>query len=423
MKLGLQKKMVLGLLVVSAVTYGMSAFFIFVLKPYIAPEMKDWSYAVLVFILGIFWTCLLGWFAARVVVKPLMQLTLAAREASRGKLQVELPSYRFQDEVQVLLYAFGTMIANLQTMIKEMKSSVEITTQNTAALGDAVSHAAKQIEHISQTADSMNQEAERQAAWTAETSDAVEVIYASAQEVRQRADETERMTEEMLKTLHESDRILASIMEGMLTAASSGKASIHTVERLNEQAKQIGSISVTVREIADQTHLLALNASIEAARAGEQGAGFAVIASQIRKLAEQSAKAVDDINDRIVQMQAEVVEAVGLITKQVEQVNREAKKKDAATNALGNIAEATRQASDAIHVIVRSVNSQSERFSETLHRTRQMAAAVEEVTSGTRMVASATQEQTAVMQEMAASSDVLRGQADRLQEQIAKFKA
>ncbi|WP_245596007.1 methyl-accepting chemotaxis protein [Paenibacillus taiwanensis] len=423
MKFGLQKKMVLGILAVSTVTYTTSGFFIFVLKPYIAPSMSELAFDAIIFSLGIFWTCLLGWLAARFIVKPLVRLTRAAEEAAEGNLNVMLPTYPFHDEVQVLNHAFGKMIGNLQRMIQEIKSSVDVTTRNTVTLSDAMTHAAHQIEQISETADGMSHGAERQVSWSAQTTSTVEHIHTSAAAVRKRADETERMTAHMLETLSESERLLASIIDGMLNAASSGQASIATVQRLNGQAEQIGSISTTVREIADQTHLLALNASIEAARAGEQGAGFAVIASQVRKLAEQSATAVDDINDRIVQMQAEVVEAVRLITQQVETVNAEADKKEDAEQALQNIALVTRQASTAVHEIVESVNEQTERFATTLEQTRQMVAIAEEIAAGTRQVASATQEHTAVMEEMAASSDVLRGQADHLRAQIAIFKA
>ncbi|MCY9515622.1 methyl-accepting chemotaxis protein [Paenibacillus apiarius] len=422
MKFGLQKKMVFGMLIVSGVTYATSGFFIFVLKPYLAPNMGDLAYDAIIFMLGIFWTCLLGWLAASLIVKPLIQLTKAADEAAQGRLSVTLPTYRFHDEVRVLTDSFGKMIRNLQGMIAEIKSSVDISTRNTSMLGDAMTHAAEQIEHISRTAEDMNHGAEQQAVWTAQSAASVEEIHASAVAVRERASETERMTANMLDTLAESEDILKSIMDGMLRAAEAGQASIDTVQRLNEQAEQIGDISIAVREIADQTHLLALNASIEAARAGEQGAGFAVIASQVRKLAEQSAAAVSNINERIVQMQSQVVEAVGLITAQVETVSLEAGKKDDAARALNTIAEVTKQASTAVHDIATSVGQQTERFATTLQQTRKMAAVVNEMALGTRQVASATQEQTAVMEEMAASSDVLRDQAGRLKAQIEAFK-
>lgn len=423
MKMGLQLKMVLGMFVVSVVTYATSAFFIFTLKPYLAPNMSQFAYAAIVFLLGVLWTCFLGWLAIRVIVKPLIQLTKAAREASNGKLQVSMPKYHFHDEMQVLIQAFGTMVGNLKGMIHEVKSSVEISTHNTSALGDAVTQAAHQIEYISHIADNMNQGAERQAAWTAETSQAVERIHVSAEEVSDRAAKTEQLTVHMLDTLAESELMLASIIDGMMQAASAGQASIHIVKRLSDQAEQIGSISDTVREIADQTHLLALNASIEAARAGEQGAGFAVIASQIRKLAEQSASAVDNISERIIQMQGEVEKAVEQITMQVDTVSHEVEKKDDAAQALRNIAEVSREASEAISIIVQSVHHQSEQFSATLKQAQFMADAVDEVVHGTRQVASATEEQTAVMQEVAASSDMLRKQAERLQKQIALFEA
>ena len=423
MKFGLQKKMVFGMLIVSGVTYATSGFFIFVLKPYIAPNMGDIAYDAIIFMLGIFWTCLLGWLAASLIVKPLIQLTKAADEAAQGRLGVTLPTYRFQDEVRVLINSFGKMIHNLQGMIIEIKSSVDITTRNTSMLSDAMTHAAEQIEHISRTAEDMNHGAEQQASWTAQSAASVEEIHASAVAVQERAGETERMTADMLDTLAESEDILKSIIDGMLHAAEAGQASIASVQRLNEQAEQIGDISIAVREIADQTHLLALNASIEAARAGEQGAGFAVIASQVRKLAEQSAAAVSSINERIVHMQSQVVEAVGHITAQVEMVSLEAGKKDDAARALNTIAEVTKQASTAVHDIATSVGQQTERFASTLHQTRQMAAVVNEMAAGTRQVASATQEQTAVMEEMAASSDVLRDQASRLKAQIEVFKS
>lgn len=422
MKFGLQMKMVVGMLVVSGVTYATSGFFIFVLKPYLAPGMNELLYDGIIFMLGIFWTCLLGWLAARLIVKPIIQLTKAADEAAQGKLNVSLPSYRFHDEVNVLIASFGQMVHNLQHMITEIKSSVDITTHNTSTLSGAMTQAAHQIEQISCAADEMNRGAEQQAMWTASAAESVEQIHASAAAVQARAEETERMTQDMLGTLADSEEMLKSIIDGMLMAAESGQASINTVQRLSEQAEQIGDISTTVREIADQTHLLALNASIEAARAGEHGAGFAVIASQVRKLAEQSASAVNNINDRIVLMQSQVEQAVRLITKQVDIVSVEAAKKDEAANALSAIAHVTKQASKAVHDIASEVEQQTERFATTLEQTRRMASIVNEMAEGTRQVASATQEQTAVMEEMAASSDVLRDQATRLQAQTSAFK-
>ncbi|UHA74952.1 methyl-accepting chemotaxis protein [Paenibacillus sp. 481] len=422
MKFGLQKKMVLGMFVVSLVTYGTSSLFIFVLKPYIAPNMNDTLYDMLVLFKGVFWTCLLSWLAARIIVKPLIQLTKAANDAAQGNLHVSLPTYKQNDEIKVLTESFGTMIGNLRHMIAEIQSSVDITTSNTVSLSQAMTHAATQIEQISRTAEHMNEGAERQANWTSETMSTVEHIHASAITVQERAEATERMTSNMLKTLAESEDILRSIIGGMLKAAVSGQQSIEQVQRLNDQAGQIGSISVTVREIADQTHLLALNASIEAARAGEQGAGFAVIASQVRKLAEQSALAVDDINERIVHMQAQVEQAVQLITSQVKSVSAEAEKEDAATGALATIADVTKQASQAVQFIAEAVSEQTEQFATTLERTRQMTEVAGEIAAGTRQVASATQEHTAVMEEMAASSEILRSQSDRLREQTQVFK-
>jgi methyl-accepting chemotaxis protein len=127
----------------------------------------------------------------------------------------------------------------------------------------------------------------------------------------------------MLRTIEESETIVRSLVDGMMKLAHSSRESLGIVGELHDNAKQIRSISQMIGIIADQTHLLALNATIEAARAGNAGVGFAVVAGEIRKLAEESTTAVKHINQLIIRIESGVEGVVVLWKKRFSPCRRE----------------------------------------------------------------------------------------------------
>ncbi|TCZ77125.1 methyl-accepting chemotaxis protein [Paenibacillus albiflavus] len=422
MKFSLIKKMVLGIIAVSMITYGTSGFFIFVLKDYIAPQMSDWSYIIIILGLGIFWTGLLGWLAAMYLVKPLVRLTSVVNEAATGKLNVEIPEHRSKDEIHILYASFTTMLGNLKQIITDITNNSTSTNRHASDLSNALMQAASQVESISNTIIDISKGADLQADSTKNTFTTVERITDAAQDVSSKADQAFALTKNMSHTLQDSEVIVHSLVQGMLELAKSSEHSIEIVNQLDENAQEINNISVVVREIADQTHLLALNASIEAARAGEQGMGFAVVATEIRKLAEQSTEAVDNINELIKQIQNQIGLVVEQITGQVNVISVEASKGEKVNQALTAIEQAVSHTSDAVKVIVEVVSEQGVQIQKTLDETRGIAAISGQIASGARDVSAYTQEQTAIMEEVAASSEVLRNNANMLNEKIKVFQ-
>lgn len=422
MKFSVIKKMVLGIISVSLVTYGTSGFFIFVLKDYIAPRMQEWLYICIILALGIFWTGLLGWLAARYLVKPLITLTSAVNEAATGKLNIIIPEHRSSDEIHILYASFTTMLNNLKQIISEITNNSTSTNRNASDLSNALLQAANQVESISDTIIDISKGADLQAVSTQNTFVTVERISDAAQDVSNKADQAFSITKNMSQTLVESEVIVHSLVQGMLELAKSSERSIEIVNELDTHAQEINNISIVVREIADQTHLLALNASIEAARAGEQGLGFAVVATEIRKLAEQSTTAVDNINDLIKQIQTQIGLVVNQITGQVHVISVEASKGEQVNQALTDIVDAVSDTSNAVKVIVEVVSEQAIQIQKTLDETRGIAAISGQIASGAKDVSAYTQEQTAIMEEIAASSEVLRNNANDLNQKIKIFQ-
>ncbi|MGG3921768.1 methyl-accepting chemotaxis protein, partial [Geobacillus thermodenitrificans] len=193
------------------------------------------------------------------------------------------------------------------------------------------------------------------------------------------------------------------------------------IKGLGRRSEQIGSIIEAIRNIAAQTNLLALNAAIEAARAGEHGRGFAVVADEVRKLAEQSAESARQIAELIAAIQEETAHAV----QSMESVVNEVTAGTGVIRTSGETFSQIRAAVDEVAKQIRDVSasvSEMAASSEQIVRSVQLVADVAESTSaGTQEVSAATEEQLASMEEISASAASLSKMADDLQAIVRKF--
>ncbi|MNI09146.1 Methyl-accepting chemotaxis protein McpB [compost metagenome] len=422
MKLGLVKKLVIGITAVSITTYGTSALCIFILKGVIAPRVADWLYISTILTMGVFWTGFLGWLAARWLVGPLIRLTGAVNEAATGNLQVTMPNSSGKDELRVLSVSFNRMVENLRQIIIEISNHVTFTNQNTASLSHAMQHAALQIEKTAITVESISKGAEHQARSAHSTYLAVEMMTQAADHIGKQALEALTLSRGMVQTTEESSTMVRSLVKELSNLSDSNQNTIEQINRLEENAREIDHISKVVGGIAEQTHLLALNASIESAHAGQHGAGFAVVASEIRKLAEQSTAAVHNINDLIGHMQTQVSGVVTDITSHVQIVDQEAAKGEAIIQALTAMTASSHQTSGSVESITKVIADQIKEMGHSLEQIREIDDIAGQISEGAKQVAASTQEQTAVMQQIAASSEVLREHADKQTSQIRVFR-
>lgn len=420
-KFGIVKKMVVGITAVSSVTFGTSAFFLLVLKNWF-DFLPNWLFVLLTLVVGVFWTGLFGFFFSKWLLRPLLSLTAAAERAAEGRLNVQVEIGRSDDELTKLSRAFDDMLKRFVAIIGGIRDNTRQTDLHVAELQDAIGEAAKQIEEMAQQAERITAGTERQSDSAAAMRASVEQLAAAAREADDQAIGALERTRAMNASVEESEAVFRSLVEGMRQLAGLNREALEVVGRLNDYAEQIGSISVVVGDFAEQTHLLALNASIEAARAGEEGRGFVVVAQAVKELASQSGSAVKDIRQLIARIQAEVSGVVRHIERQATVAQREAKHGEESAASLEAVAHEAGEVGVMMAAIAGRLTAQADQVASALAEATQVAKVAEAIRTGAQEVSSASQEQTAVMQEIAASSETLRAKSSELRGQVAFFK-
>lgn len=419
---GLEKKLVFGIILISLITYGVSEVFIFYVKDLFFQDMNEILFVSLTFSLGVIWMGILGWIAARIMIKPLRRLTETARLAAQGDLSQEVQVSKSKDEIRDLGEAFRHMMENLRKMVGDIDANFAQTNRSVGELTDASHQAALQIENIAQTVEEIARGAERQTQATKHTVDSLQGLNQLAETVNDHTVQSKQLSDTMVVHLRQSTEVVHSLVAGIHKLVEQNQESIQAVQKLEKNAAEIGDISKVVGEIAEQTNLLALNASIEAARAGEHGRGFSVVAEEVRKLADESAKAVMAINQLIHEMQKQVGHVVERIEAQVEIATAESRKGDNTTKALETITQSIHLVVKSVDEITSLVKSQVTEMHSTMAEAEIMLSIAHQTTEGSRQVSASAQEQTAIMEEIAASAQVLRSQAESLQGQIQQFR-
>jgi methyl-accepting chemotaxis protein len=281
-----------------------------------------------------------------VVIQPLQAMTLISRDIAEGEgdLTKRVP-INGKDEIAELGKWFNVFIEKLQGMIGKV-----------AHVTDKVASASVEL---SATAEEMSKGSEGLTSRTAQTATAVEEMNATVAEVAQNSGKAAGMAQETVQTAKSGRQVVTETIDGMQQISDAVTQSASIIAALGKSSDQIGEIVRVIEDIADQTNLLALNAAIEAARAGEQGRGFAVVADEVRKLAERTTKATKEIGDMIRQIQHDTKGAVTSMEDGTQKVSSGVTLVNKTGETLGKIAEMVTQTSDMIRQIAVAAEEQS----------------------------------------------------------------
>lgn len=419
----LRKKLVLFTTVLAIITYSTSAFFIYVIFDYIKHlwPYPEPVYVIIVLLLGIIWSGILAFVAARVITKPLQRLEKVATDVANGNLNQHIEIPKSNDEIRSLSLAFDAMLKNITNIVRNINENFESTNNTVNTLNEVSTSAAQHAAAISGATEDISRGAVSAADAIQQTAEAMNQATSLAEEVQHKAEQSKSKSEEMIETLNQSKIVVNNLVQGIQSLASEQEASLKDVEHLKENAHQVESIITMVGEIAEQTNLLALNASIEAARAGEHGQGFAVVAEEIRTLADESANAVQQITGLISAIQRDVTLVVEQINSHVENSNKEAKSGAETNEVIENMSSSVVEVAEEVNTISKLVNEQLQFIQSIGEQSQEVAAIAEETSAASEQATSAVLEQNDVIQTVDQLAHELSEQSKALNEQINQF--
>jgi twitching motility protein PilJ len=266
--------------------------------------------------------------------------------------------------------AFNLMIGGLTTLVAQASS---VASEIQRSTGD-----------ILHSAERMRLGAEQQAAQIRSASDAVNAMSLTTQRMSENAEAATQTSVKATQAAVKGGAAVSETIKGMQRIRATVQSTGKKIKGLGERSLEIGAIIEVINEIATQTNLLALNAAIEAARAGEQGRGFAVVADEVRKLAERAARATKDITGLIKGIQVETSEAVTVMEEGTREVEEGTKLADQAGAALREIEQIVKQSATLMADITRAAMDQVKSTESVVHTMDSISHLTQETTHGVK---------------------------------------
>lgn len=416
--------MVLFITVLAIITYSTSAFFIYGLYPILQDKMEisSFNFTLATLLLGIFWSGILAFTAAGVIIKPLQKLEKTAMKAAHGNMKEEAEISKSDDEIKSLGIAFNHMLFNLREMVKSIECNFHQTNAKVNALSLEAEQASEQTVAISLAVGEIAAGAEVSAKSVQDTAISVDEAMEIAKKVQEKSSASLLISDQMMEHLQKTNDVVLSLINGLKSIVSDNHTSMQSVQKLETNAEKVEGIIKLVGNIASQTNLLALNATIEAARAGEHGAGFAVVAEEVRHLADESGKAVEGIAYLIKNMQEEVKNVVKQMEKQANNAEKEAERGEQATIIFKDMNQTIKEMANGVACITELVRRQMEQIYQTSQQSQEVAAIAEETSAGAQQVTSITEKQTKIMSKVDQLALELQAHAEELKTTIFRFK-
>ena len=344
-------------------------------------------------IAGTILAIVLGSVITRSITKPVSALAENAQRMSEGNLQVTIISDS-TDEIGQLSDSFRTMAENLKTTIHQVS--------------DTAATVASASSQLSSTAEQLATGTEEMACQASTVATASEEMSATSSSIAQNCHQAADSSSQASQAATIGSGVVSTSISIMEQISKRVQSTAETVKTLGERSNQIGAIVATIEDIADQTNLLALNAAIEAARAGEQGRGFAVVADEVRALAERTTRATHEISTMIKNIQSETQVAVTAMEQGVQEVER------------GSI-EAGRSG-EALQEILMQINEVTMQVNQIATAAEEQTATTNEITNNIMQISQVVQDTSRGVHESATAANDLSRMAEQLQTLVHKFK-
>ncbi len=388
-----------------------------------AQLINDFRFGLIVFgAIGLLVGIIAAWFMAERFSRPLVKLNKVANKVAAGDLRIEKFAVAREDEIGQLIGSVNKMVDNLHELINQVNVTAEHVAATSEQLAASTDQAAVATEQITKTIQDVAIGAERQVQSAVDSADAMEALSVGIMRIAETSTVVSEASWQSAKEAEQGNESILTAKRQMGMIHTSVHETASGIQLLEKRSQEIGEIVEVITGIAQQTNLLALNAAIEAARAGEQGKGFAVVADEVRKLAEQSGVSAGRISDLIQTIQTETAKAAGSMNEVTREVQVGTEVVNVAGEAFERILLSAKQVADQIQEVTAASEEMSASTEQVSHSVEDMSRIAQSSSGNAQNVAAASEEQLASVEEISMSAESLTKLAQELRELVGKFK-
>lgn len=359
---------------------------------------------------------------ANKISKPIKKVTDRMDHLANAELNFEPLHLKSNDEIGHLADSMNQLQIKLRNMIQNISEESEILSSHSEELTQTANEVREGVKQVAVTMEELASGAEKQAEHASELASIMGTFTEKVIEANEHGEQIGQSTNVILKMTNEGNQLMESSTNQMLKIDHIVRDSVEKVNNLTTQVQEISKLVIVIKEIADQTNLLSLNASIEAARAGEQGRGFAVVANEVKKLSEQTTHSLKGIYNIVDSIQDEF----NNVSQYLQSVYTEV---ELGTDQIKTTRETFDKISTSVVDMVNRIQAISSGLSHIATSTQEMngsiqeiAAISEEAAAGIEETSAAAEQTNGSMEEVAGSSENLAELSTSLNQLISKFK-
>lgn len=378
--------------------------------------------SIIVGILIVLAAIIIAIISARIIAKPIIVVTKRMQRIAEGDLSEPALAVGSKDEVGQLTEATNYMTATMNNLLKHIQTISNDVAAHSEELMQSATEVKTGTEQIVDTVTEIASGTEIQASNASDVATTMTDFTTKVTDVNTSSNEVNHYSDEVMNLTKEGRDLMEASSNQMMTIDHIVKDAVVSVDELSKQTQEISTLVSVIHDIADQTNLLALNAAIEAARAGEHGKGFAVVADEVRKLAEQVAVSVGDITNIVQTIQKDSV----LVTTSLENGYEEVAK---GTTQIASTGATFTQIAEAVYAMSERIENMSEKLEDVVQNTTTINKSVDEIAAVSEQSAAGIEETSATIQQAASSMDEITNSAvnlaemaETLNETARKFK-